>query len=87
MSERFRDIKLRWRNRDLMAQYHELVQLRAEVARRLNPLKMSPPRKRRSRGNRSAGLMVQRNDRPVFRTPILLVVPGDLHVARRNGRN
>jgi hypothetical protein len=79
MSERFRDIKLRWRNHDLIALYDELIRLRAEVARRLNPLKISPPRKcRNTRRNRLAGLGVQRTDRPAVRTPILLLVPGDL---------
>ena len=55
-----REIELRVRKNHLFAQYLELVWLRAEIARLLNPLKISPPRKRR---NRSVALHVQRNGR------------------------
>jgi hypothetical protein len=74
MSERFGGTP-RWRNLALITQYEELIRLRAEVARLLNPLKNSPPRKRRSAcRNRSAGPMAQRNDRLGGRKPVLLLV-------------
>jgi hypothetical protein len=48
MSERLSDRILRVRSFDLMAQYEELIRLRKEVARLINPLKTSPIRKRRN---------------------------------------
>jgi hypothetical protein len=75
MSERFGGT-LRGENPVLITQYEELIRLRAEVARLLNPLKNSPPRKRGSTSrNRSAGPMAQRNDRLGGRKPVLLLVP------------
>ena len=42
------EIKLRWRDQDLTAQYQDLIRLREEIARLLNPPKNSSPRKRGS---------------------------------------
>ena len=68
MSKHSRDIELlRQIDNDLMAQYEELLCLRAEVARLLSPLKRSPPRKHTiTRSNRSAARAVQRIGRPTF---------------------
>jgi hypothetical protein len=76
MSKRTRDIELlRHIDNDLMVQYEELVCLRAQLARLLFPLKRSPPRKRRiSRSNRSAARAARRNEQPMSRAPILLLI-------------
>jgi hypothetical protein len=66
-----RDIELRLRKNNLFAQYQELIYLRAEIARLLNPLKVSPPRARRNR-------------RSAFRTPILF---RDVMICARSHRN
>jgi len=55
MSKHSRDVELLRQNyNDAMVQYEELLCLRAELARLLFPLKISPPRKckvtRRTRG-------------------------------------
>jgi hypothetical protein len=72
-----RDIELlRQNDNDLMVQYEELLCLRAELARLLFPLKISPPRKYRiTRRNRSAARTVWRNERPAYSAPILLLMP------------
>ena len=60
---------------DLRAQYKELLCLRAELARLLFPLKISPPRKNRTkRRNRSAARPVKRHEQPASAAPILLLV-------------
>jgi hypothetical protein len=76
MSKRTRDIELLHHiNNDLMVQYEELLYLRAQLAKLLFPLKRSPPRKRRiSRSNRSAARAASRNEQPMFRAPILLLI-------------
>ena len=61
--------------KDLRRQYQELLYLRAELARLLFPLKISPPRKCRIRPrNRSAVRPVKRDERPALFAPILLLV-------------
>ena len=72
-----RDIELlRQNDNDLMAQYEELLCLRAEIARLLFPLKLSPPRKYRiKRRNSSAARPAKLNERPASCAPILLLVP------------
>ena len=77
MSKHSHDIELlRQNDYDLMFQYDELLCLRAELARLLFPLKISPPRKYRIRPrNRSAARPVKRDERPASCAPILLLVP------------
>ena len=65
MSKPSRDIELlRQNDNDIRVQYEELICLRAELARLLFPLKISPPRKNRTqRRNRSAARTVKRTER------------------------
>ena len=76
MSKYNREIEsLRENNDDLMIQYEELLCLRAELAKSLFPLKISPPRKNRTkRRNRSAARPVKRHEQPASAAPILLLV-------------
>jgi len=76
MSKHSRDIELlRQIDNELMVQYEELLCLRAELARLLFPLKISPPRKNRiRRKDQSASRPVKRNERPASCAPILLLV-------------
>ena len=61
---------------DLRRQYQELLCLRAEFARLLFPLKMSPPRKDRAKPrNRSTVRPLNRGQPPVSCAPILVLVP------------
>ncbi len=71
------EIKLRWRDQDLTAQYQELIRLREEIARLLNPPKNSPARKRRIAARRRSGGPIERRDeRLAVGKPILLLIPG-----------
>ena len=76
-SKHSRDIELLRQNAsDLMAQYNELLCLRAELVKLLFPLKISPPRKYRiKRRNWSAARPVKWHERPACCAPILLLVP------------
>jgi hypothetical protein len=71
-----RDIELlRHNDNHLMIQYKELLYLRAQLGGLLFPIKRSPPRKRRiSRSNRSVARGAKRNERPMSRAPILLLI-------------
>jgi hypothetical protein len=71
-----RDIELlRQIDCELALQYEEVLCLRAEVARLLFPLKISPPRKCRiTRRNRSAAGAV-RHGRQASCAPVLLLMP------------
>ena len=73
MSKHSRDIELlRQNDNDLMVQYEALLCLRAELARLLFPLKISPPRKYRfKRRNWSAACPVKQHERPASCAPIL----------------
>ena len=73
MSKHSRDIELlRQNDNDLMVQYEVLLCLRAELARLLFPLKISPPRKYRfKRRNWSAACPVKQHERPASCAPIL----------------
>ena len=62
------DIKLRWRDQDLAAQYQELIRLREEIANLLNPLKNSPAHKRRIAARRRSGRPIARRDRRDIRS-------------------
>jgi hypothetical protein len=68
MSELLSDQILRGRSFDLMAQYEELIRLRKEVARLINPLKTSPIRKRL--GPDKNRLLGRRSDRAQSRRPV-----------------
>jgi hypothetical protein len=75
VSERTRDIEsLHKIASDLLAQYIELLCLRAESASLLFPLKTSPRRRHNARRHRLATRALQRNEQ--LKTPILLVLPG-----------
>jgi hypothetical protein len=59
-----RDIELRLRKNHLFAQYLELIWLRAEIARLLNPLKVSPPRRQRNRRPRDVRICTRSHRYP-----------------------
>jgi hypothetical protein len=63
---------------DLMAQYEELIRLRAELASLLNRLKIAPPPRMRggTYRNRSATLSRLRTSRSASRTATLPPSPG-----------
>ena len=77
MSKHSRDIELlRQNDNDLMVQYEALLCLRAELARLLFPLKISPPRKYRfKRRNWSAARPVKQHERPASCAPIFVQIP------------
>jgi hypothetical protein len=58
------EIELRLRKNHLFAQYQELICLRAEIARLLNPLKISPPRKQRNRRPRDVRICTRSHQYP-----------------------
>jgi hypothetical protein len=74
MSKHNREIELLCENdEDLMFQYHELLCLRAELARLLSRSNSSA-RARITRQNRSAARSVKRDEGRVSRPPILLLL-------------
>jgi hypothetical protein len=75
-SQGSRDLKLlRQNDNDLMVHHDELLCLRAELARLLFPLKISPPRKYGiTLRNRLAARTVKRNEGRAFWPPILLLL-------------
>ena len=77
MSKYSRDLEsLRQNDNDLIAQYEELLCLRAQLASLLFPLKRSPPRKHRiTRSHRLAARPVKQHEQPASVAPILLLVP------------
>jgi hypothetical protein len=74
MSKYNRDLKLLHQNDyDLMVQYHELLRLRAELARLFSRSNRSS-RARITRKSRSAARTVKRNEGRAFWPPILLLL-------------
>src|SRR5262245_26068920 len=77
MSKRTRDIKaFHSVDDDLLTQYVELLELRANVASLLFQFKTSPRRRHNMRRNRLMIRALQRNERPTAAAPMLLVPLG-----------
>jgi hypothetical protein len=71
-----RDIQLlRQIDCELTLQYEEVLCLRAEVARLLFPLKISPPRKQRSTCTNRSAARVVKHGRQASCAPVLLLMP------------